>query len=185
MSRSLSAAYLTELGKRTLRPAFLVHAETTTAVKVWSGIGSITVDSITYTGVGDLGDISNVTETTDLRATNLSFTLSGLPAGNVSWSLDDTDQGAVVTVYLVFFDENQALVDTTPITVYKGIIDTISISLNKDAATIQVNTINRLAILGNTNTSRYTPEDFRAKNSGNPSLDFIPAIQDKEFIWKE
>ena len=45
-----------------------------------SGIGQLSWDSKIWYGAGNLGKVSTVEETTELKATGASFQLSGIPA---------------------------------------------------------------------------------------------------------
>lgn len=184
MTRGLSANHTTEVSKQVVRPAVLVKIDSTPAVNVWSGAGSITVDGTTYTGVGEFGNIDVINETSEVEAPALSLTLSGIPSANLVLAFDDTEQGAAVTVYLVFFDEAGALVDSTPITAYRGYVETFDIVSDGKTATVRVNTNNLLSKLFGNNISRYTHEEQQRRYPGDMGLQHITTIQDKEFTWK-
>jgi len=68
MSRVLSSGMQAVAIADVVRPIFLVRmvfdsGESPNELNLWSGVGDLSYDSETYTGVGDLLRISSVTET--------------------------------------------------------------------------------------------------------------------------
>ena len=53
----------------------------------WTGIGDTTIDGITYTGTGNLMQISSIKETAEIQAAGANLTLSGIPADMLSPAL--------------------------------------------------------------------------------------------------
>ena len=91
----------------------------------WSGTGPYTLDGDAYTGVGSLGSISAVGESSDLTADGADLNLSGLNSNLVS-SLQDFDhQGSPVTIQLAMFDAARVIIPD-PETIFAGIVDTMS-----------------------------------------------------------
>ena len=55
---------------KVVRPIFLVHMVfDSSELNIWSGVGDLSFDSVTYTGLGDLLSISEIKETSDISAT--------------------------------------------------------------------------------------------------------------------
>ena len=70
----------------------------TTTLFLYTGLGTITIGSDTYTGVGSLLNFSNVEESADIGAKSVSITLSGVPSTNLSLALTEPYQGREVTI---------------------------------------------------------------------------------------
>ena len=71
----------TELQKAGLRPVFFVEIGVSSGtLRLWSGYGTVNWNSQDWSGVGHLGEISPITETTEIRADSLSLKLSGIPS---------------------------------------------------------------------------------------------------------
>ena len=72
MARSLSASMVTEVTSNVMSPIVLIKLEFDSGdLNLWTGIGNITFNGDTYTGAGDVIDISTVQETTKLKRTLL------------------------------------------------------------------------------------------------------------------
>lgn len=183
MPRSLPNSSAKALQGVILRPALLLSADVTPAVNVWTGVGNITVDSTTYTGLGDFLSVTPITESAEVAANSLSVTLSGIPTANMVFALDDSANGKRLDIKMVLFSEEGALIDGDPIHIYSGLIETVDIALSGDSASISVNTSNKLSELFSTNASRYTNEEQQRRYPGDVGLSYIAEIQNKEFTW--
>ena len=83
MSRTLSSGMSDEVVKAVVRPIYLVtmnfdNSESPSELNVWTGIGDLSFNSKTYTGLGDLLSLSPIIETADISAEGLSITLTGV-----------------------------------------------------------------------------------------------------------
>jgi hypothetical protein len=58
----------------------LVDLNFTTPVHVWTGVGDLVWNGKTYKGVGTLGSVSTVGESSEIEAQGITLTLSGIPA---------------------------------------------------------------------------------------------------------
>lgn len=91
--RGLSAGMVTEVTTAQLAPILLASLSFSTPVHLWTGYGNLVYNSTTYLGLGTLGTISPVQETTDLAARGLTMRLSGVPTANVALALTENYQG--------------------------------------------------------------------------------------------
>jgi hypothetical protein len=112
-----------------------------------------------YIGVGDLGEISDIEETTDLSTFTVSVSLSGLP--NLSQGSLYTQTMSVnyslkpAYIYLCMLDKDTLEVVGEPLEVFSGRIDNVEISI-KDTATMKVNIISRLSDWERPRGGRFT-----------------------------
>ena len=90
MSRSLSDGIVTALGADAIKPFFAVRLFfDTQTLSFWTGLGDLTVDGVTYTGTGQLLQISQLSETAEISAKGATITLSGLPSNLISLALTE------------------------------------------------------------------------------------------------
>lgn len=120
--------------------------------KVWDGIGPKTISGQTYLGVGALGAISPIADTSadgmrGFNAERVEMTLSGLPvqAALVTELKDFQHQGATVTIFGVLLDATDAVV-ADPVTLFSGQVDTMSWMLD-DTLTVKLVAENFLAFM--------------------------------------
>jgi len=91
--RGLTNYMVTEVSASQLSPILLASLSFATPVHIWTGYGTITVGSTAYLGIGTLGSISPVEETTDLAARGISMQLSGVPTAMLAVALTENYQG--------------------------------------------------------------------------------------------
>jgi len=120
MPRVMTTAMATALCAQVLRPALLCAMTFASGtVYVWTGLGSITWDSMTFIGIGDLGEVSTVTEASTIEAQGITITLNGIPGDLVSDIAGKMDQPTLndsgetcscsITVENVLVDLNRAV----------------------------------------------------------------------------
>jgi hypothetical protein len=101
MSRELTVALDNALQAQHVRPIILVEVDTSGGVlRVWSGFGDIIHDSNTYTGIGELGGISEIHEGDELGAQGITLTLSGIPTDKVTIAAEQIQHNRIATVYV-------------------------------------------------------------------------------------
>src|SRR6185312_4802996 len=100
MPRPFSAAMTAQITGAYLRPAFFaqIHFLSGDGL-VWSGTGTIHWNGHDFLGIGTLGHISTVEESSDIKANNLVLTLSGIPSDSLAQALNETRQGNPVTLW--------------------------------------------------------------------------------------
>src|SRR5579872_2803700 len=104
MPRSMSGAQLTAIQATELLPAVFVQMGFNgVSVYLWSGVGSITWNSQTWTGLGSLLRITTAEDAATVEARGITITLSALDAALLPDCLNDFQLGLPVTVYLDFY----------------------------------------------------------------------------------
>ena len=187
MSRALSSAMQAVSTADVVRPIFLVRmvfdsGETPNELNLWSGVGDLTYDSETYTGVGDLLGISPVTETSDMQASGINVTLTGVKSSLVVIAKDHEYQGRPITVMLGAFDASGDLV-ADPTVIFAGFMDTMTISESGETSTISIACENKLIAFERAKVRRYTAEDQKIDHPTDKGFEFVTAIVEKEIIW--
>jgi hypothetical protein len=181
LARDIAAQLLTALGQTVLRPAILVSIDSSTGpVRVWSGMGTLNwpaSPAVPWTGLGELGGISSIEETRDVRAEGIKLTLSGIPAAMVSLALSDAEPGREVNVYLAAFtDAGEIIAD--PYLAFSGETDAINLVEGGDSSTLEVAAESELIRLQRANESRFTHEDQQYRFPGDLGFEYVEQLQE-------
>ncbi|MCH8189644.1 MAG: hypothetical protein IIB66_13285 [Proteobacteria bacterium] len=183
MTRTVTAAVVTEVQKAKTRPILFVEMDFTSGfVRMWTGIGDFSWDGKTWNGVGDLLGISPVEETDELRSAGLVVQLSGIPSALLATALGEDYQGRSGKVWLGFLDDDYVLIDD-PVLQWAGRMDVMEIDEGAETSVISVRIESNFAALKRANERRYTREDLQIDFPGDKGLDFIAALQDKQLVW--
>ena len=106
MRRDLTASVATEVDALEVMPVFFVKLEFDTATTfVWSGTTPIIWDGENWAGVGSLGNISPIQETSEIQANGVTIELSGVPSTSISLALTEEYQGRPATIWLGFMEK--------------------------------------------------------------------------------
>lgn len=187
-TRDLTASMSSAIVAATVRPVIFVEAAFYASgspdeqlLRLWSGIGSFSWDSKTWTGAGNLLSLSPLEETRRINAVGFSVGLSGLPQSVLALALDSSRQGRAGRVWLGLM-ENNALV-TDPYLIQSGRLDYIDIQAAGDTTEITGQYESRLVDLQRSRERRYTDEQQRYEYPTDTGMRFVAALQDKQLIW--
>ena len=204
MSRDLNSDLITQITSEAFRPFFAIQATLdSTNLRLWTGLGDLSISGITYTGVGEFLSIGDLEEASDISVKGLSLTLSGIPSDLISLALNTPYQGRELTMYFGVTDlqrvfllqENGSFLlletdsritvgdDDAPAQMFRGFIDTMTIEEGAETASISVSVENRLIDLERTRIFRYTDQSQKAVHPNDKGLEFVEDLQDKTFNW--
>lgn len=142
----------------------------------------IVFGGVIFLGVGQLGGISNVEESTELRSYGLNLTLAGVPRDSVSLAMGSYYQGRSGTVWEVVLDPTTYQPLANPVIVFRGRIDQMIVKLG-ETATITLSMTNRLADWERPRLRRYTDEDQRRDFPSDDGFRFVPSTAEQEIVW--
>ena len=183
MSRVLSNAMKEMAVAKVVRPIFLVHMVfDSSQLNIWSGIGDLSFDSVTYTGLGDLLSISEIKETSDISATGISVSLSGVKTSLIAVAKDQDYQGRELTVRLGAFNESGSLI-ADPVIIFSGFMDTMTIAEAGTYSSITIAVENKLVAFERAKVRRYTAEDQKIEHPADKGFEFVTSIVQKEIFW--
>jgi len=187
MSRTLTTAMSNALVADTVRPIYLVNmefdsSENPAELNVWSGVGDLTYGGETYLGVGDLLGISQIQETSDISASGMNVSITGVKSSFLVIAKDHEYQGRPITVRLGAFNASGSLV-SDPIIVFSGFMDTMTIAENGEYSTITIAAENKLVAFEKTKVRRYTAEDQKIDYPTDKGFEFVTAIVEKQIMW--
>lgn len=136
----------------------------------------------TYLGVGALGRISAAQESNELRAYDLTMTLSGIPRDAIALALTETYQGRPATVWEVVFDEDGSVIGD-PIMLFRGRMDQMNPSIGPGSATVAIRAVNRLADWDQARGSNYTDVEQQRLHPGDRGLSYLASTVELNLIW--
>jgi|TARA_Y100000034_G_C6657441_1_gene288084 hypothetical protein len=183
MARTVASAIVTEITGAVVRPILLAElAFTSETIRVWNGIGDITVSSDVFTGIGTLGTVSPIIETATVKATGVDFALSGIPSGLLSIALTEDYQERLATLWLGFMDtSDNSFIDRLQI--YKGRMDVMTIEEEGETSTISLSTESILVGLERPRERRYTDQDQKSQFPADKGFEFVTSLQEKDVPW--
>ena len=183
MSRPLHVDIAGELVKHKLNTQPLVHfAFDSGDLRVWPGPADLVAGGETWIGAGTLLSISQVEENSEIVAGKVDFGRNGVSNSLISLALGEHYQGRTVEMFLCFFDENGAVIQT-PVPIYKGKLDIMELEDDGRKCSIIVRAESRLRNLRQAPLTRYTDQDQKALFPGDRFFEFLPQMQEKRLIW--
>jgi len=185
MARTIGSSFSTQLSSTQTRPFYAVEFLYPTPLRIWTGYEELTIFNQTYLGLGNLVNISQVTESADTKANGMTISASGLNTDILSTALSQTQQGVVVNIYfgvLTTTSNAQAIVDT-PYEIFSGFVDTVTINEQGDTSSITFDIESKLISLERPLDFRYTDQDQKHYFPNDKGLEFVDDIQNKEIVW--
>ena len=181
MSRDLTTVLLNALDDAVIEPFFAVQFDFDSApVRVWTGIGEATIDGNTYTGTGNLLNISTVEETAEIAVRGATLTMTGIPSELLSLALQEPYQGRVCTIY---FGVRDGATYSSLTQLFTSYMDEMNIDEAADFATIEMSVENKLIDLKRARVRRFSSGYQKTKYPADKGLDFVEDLQDKEIVW--
>lgn len=185
MPRSMSPGMLAALQATQLLPAIFVSLQFSTGtVYIWSGLGNLTWNGHTWTGVGSLGGISPIQEGATVDASGITLTLSGIDNALLADALQNLQVGLPVTIYLGLFDNaSPTSLLPDPLVAWAGRADQPTIDVGAETATISIACENRLIDMDVAVDRRYTHDDAQIDHPGDLGFQFVNSLQDLIIYW--
>ena len=172
----------------------------------WTGLGDTTIDGITYTGTGNLMQISSIKETAEIQAAGANLTLSGIPAdmlslalsvpyqgriGKIKFGLIDADNNLLqletafnmllesgIDIGLESVDQSNVLVD-----MFVGYMDQMNIDESAETSIISLSLESKLLDLDRPVIRRYNNESQKAVFPNDKAFEFLNDLQGKDLSW--
>jgi hypothetical protein len=181
--RSLTTNFLAQIAAPHVKPCLFVSMQFSTGtIYAWSGYGSVTWNSQTWTGVGGFGAIGGMTETTDVAAQSLTLSLNGIPSTMVSNVINSANQTYSVNIYFGFLDGSGNVI-ANPILVFNGTTDVPTITCGPETSDITVTCESPLIRLNLASNRIWSSNDQFIDYPTDNGFGFVPAIQDWDGNW--
>jgi hypothetical protein len=174
---------LAQLTAPNIKPVLFLRMQFNSGpIFVWSGVGMQNWNGQQWMGLGQLGSISTVEESSELAATNVTFTLSSIPQELIQDALSEVRQGNPVQLWFgTLGDNNNVLAD--PLQIFAGRMDTPTIDEGTDTGTISISVENRLIDLNRARERRYTNQDQQIDHPGDLGFQYVQSIQQWNGTW--
>jgi hypothetical protein len=168
-----------------VQPIIFVSAQFATGwIYVWSGIGTIAWNGHTWQGLGQLGKVTPMAETTQGQARGVTLELSGVPSALLGDVLNEVEPQYPAVIYLGYMDSGGNVI-ATPETRFAGRIDLCRINEGGDTSTIQINVESKLIDLNRARERHYTHQDQQITYPGDNGFMYVNGIQQLACIWGE
>lgn len=187
MSTTMSA-----LNSSSIRVAEFVKLTLPTQTYTFCNAASpITVNSVTYNGLGSLLSIAEIINDVKANSADLKISLVGIDPVNISIILSSNIKGSVVEVWRGFLDSNNQII-TTPTQQffkrYQGIINNVAINedfndqLRQRTATCIISSASMRLVLDSRKAGvRTNPQSWKFFYPNDTSMDRVPIIASTNF----
>lgn len=174
-------------------------------LRVWTGSGSLFVDTVEYFGTGSVLKVSDVEETAEIATSGATLSLSAVPEEVVSLALQEPYQGRRCKIYFGSIDRNNltSSIQTEDLNfiltedgqrialeglivyseIFSGYMDTLDIIDSGESSTLELKATNKLVDLERPRTARYTSAFQKFLYPGDKGFDFVESMQDKIVYW--
>lgn len=152
---------------------------------IWTGSGEIEFNQNTYFGVGDMGDISQVQESTTLQANGLDLTLFGWPSNYINHALNADYSGKSALIWCGYLNSDLKTFSKSPRLWFRGRMDKMVVIDSSEHSTIEVSCEQGAIDFNRARLQMWSHEDQLHKNK--PIVDlgcqYIEQTAGKEIKW--
>jgi hypothetical protein len=150
-------------------------------IRLWTGTGTLALDSNTYLGAGNLLNVSAVEDDSELSSKGLDISLAGMDENIVNLALSENYQNRQVTVFMGFLSGNNEVASS--FIFFRGRIMNMSISDGPSNNTVSIECENRLVDFARPSQLRYTKASQQNLFPGDKGLDFVQSLQEADINW--
>ncbi|WP_307138286.1 hypothetical protein [Pseudoroseomonas cervicalis] len=143
---------------------------------------SIFVGGEEFLGVGQLGSITAVEESVELKSYGIQLRLSGIPRDAMLSALSEAYQGRRATVWEVLLNPSTMQAIADPIVTFRGRMDQMNGTFGREAV-VSLSLENRLRDWERPRLSRYTTEDQRRTFPDDLGFAYVSTTTEKEVTW--
>jgi hypothetical protein len=185
MARVIDSALLSALAAGDVVPVYLAQLTfKSQTVYVWTGVGSFVWAGNTFTGVGRLGTIGDVTESSEIRADGTSVTLSGIDPLLLAESLTDIRPGGGAKLWFGLFTPGTRVFIGVPYLFFSGLIDKPEVHPGLDTCSITINLESRMINHSRASLRRYTTAEQSALGyPDDTGFIYVPWLNDISLNW--
>lgn len=179
--RSLTTAGAAALTGQIIAMTILVEMDLTSQLLLNTSSLTLTINNLTYSGVGGLGQIDAITETPG-DFPKVRFTLAGVQPTSIALALSEPVQGKAVRIKQALFDPaSGALLDTR--LRYSGYLDVMAITDGRDSAAISVTSETAMLDLLRPANLLFNDADQQALNPGDLFFQYVNDQVEQKIVW--
>ena len=159
----------------------------TDPVYVWTGTRPFTATlptetSHSYLGIGALGSIDGILESSDGSSNGVKLQMSGVADGLLANALGENYQGRSAKIWLVFLDADDVIIPD-PIVLFSGQMDVMNLVDGDGQGGIEILCESRDQLLKRTSESLLTDEEQQRVYPGDLGLQFVMELQNTVLAW--
>lgn len=182
--RDLTTGVTTAITAKVVRTAFLASIQFKTETSyLWTGVGDFTWSGMTFKGLGDLSEVSTISEGSEVQSEGITLTLNGLDSNLLNDALNEVQLGLPATVWLALWDDNMQLIPN-PAVAYKGLVDQPNVNITGETMSISLAIENRFTNLARAQFSRYTSAEQHRFYPGDNFFKFVESLANSAFKWQ-
>lgn len=149
-------------------------------VRTHSGVGDLEISGHMYSGVGQLGEVSPVSQGSESQPGELTLTLSGLDGSLLTEVMNTRCQGAKIKVWLVVLnDDHQA---QGAALLFTGRLSTQRIA-HGETSTIEVVAVDRMADWQRVSADRFSDESHQQRHPGDRLFRYVSQMVERPIYW--
>ena len=180
----VSAPNAAAAADRVVRPVLLADLDfASSPLRATDAPFDITVGGTPYLGVGQLGGIGAVLESTNIQTYNITLFLNGISSAIVAIALGENYQGRSAVISLVFLNESHRPVDDAMV-LFRGRMDVMRITTG-ETASIELDCESRLADWDRPRIRRFNNADQQQRFPNDRGFEFVPQMVEKEIVWPQ
>jgi hypothetical protein len=191
MPRLLPTAFITAINSGELNIGVFIEASYAEgAIRLWNGIGPITVDGVEWTGSGNLVQLEPFEQSRQLESSGLKATVSVVSPALISAVLASKGKGRGrpfrVLMACMDSDFENVLSDGGGDALYQiagGFLDETYISENGSDSTMTITGENEMVRLFRANHTRYTDGDQKRIFPSDKAFEYVAAMAGKQILW--
>ena len=181
--RDLTAGFIAQLEAKKKEVAIFFQGDFASGtVYVWTGIGEIDWNGQTWTGLGTVLNITQISETSGVRADGILLSLSAITEEIRSIILSEVQQGKDGKVIIGFIDDAGDVV-ADPACAFDGRLDVPKMADGGPSITVSLAYETRLRDLERAREQRYTNESQQTLHPGDVGFEYVPSLQDWNGVW--
>ena len=150
-------------------------------VRVHTGVGDIAYAGNTYVGVGNLGGVERINESSELQASGVRLTLSGVPNDLVSVALSENYQGRAARLWIGLLNEQHTLI-ADPIGPFGYRMDSMSGEIGQ-MSTLVLTAEDIFADWDRPRVRRYSDADQKAEYPADRGFEHTAQMVEKTLFW--
>lgn len=183
MTRSSTTALNTAFEGDSLSPFFAVELEfPDETLNYWTGYGSITFDSKTFTGAADFLSLDIGSESTELQAIGATLVISSIAPANIALALTTDYQGSPLRIWFGALTTSGGVI-ADPYMVFEGKMDTMTVTDGSNSSTLAITAESNLIDLNRTRVRRYTDQDQKERHPTDRGFEYVVSVQDMQIPW--
>lgn len=185
MPRNMDNSLLAALSAGYVEPVHLVQLTFFSQTEyIWSGTGDLAWNGNAFKGVGSLGELGDVTESTEVKASGTSVRLSGIDPVFLAEALTDIWLGGPAYRWLGAVVPGTRTLIGTPYPLFVGQVDKPKVYNGPEARTIDLALETRFINHARPTNRRYTSADQAALGyPDDTGFRWVPITSDMALRW--